>query len=514
LSSLHGYAFLFVEDALKALEEADENLFRVVLESDEKKQVGFEFRRGGLLLYTLAYRATSISAEPSVPGERFRRGASVTQTGDKDLYLTLVYDFCDAFRWEWHTEVLPAAKLPLVIARENIHVLSVSAIERSLAEAIDAAERATPGYIGAVVVDPGNPIAYYVLWSALSHGFDYVQGSLKHWQSHYEPEERWDLTGDNWWNRLGFTSVDWTSPGERSVDLPTLSSAPESLRGSFSRALLETRGKPNLQEKVVDALRQQLGPTSQFTVPVKFEASQLPGAGVPEVEDRKLTAYALNPKHERGKDKALLFDKLLGLGLGDAKHLAAQLRAGLPGAEIDRVEFTPYGVKYCAIIPIQGANGRALPVQTAWEIRPGGHPRLVTCYPAEPGTVVSQTPIERPSLVDTSASTVDWNEIWDRALSAARTAAERAIPTPLVVEDAWYSEGGIGFAWIRVLDARKGFARWLKTTGKGRDGHRSGAYVFAQQTGQSFDRSMAWASAFAEVLRDHGIRCEVEGRYD
>ena len=194
--------------------------------------------------------------------------------------------------------------------------------------------------------------------------------------------------------------------------------------------------------------------------------------------------------------------------------MAAQLRAGLPGAEVDRVEFTPYGVKYCAIIPIHGANGRALPVQTAWEIRPGGHPRLVTCYPAEPGTVVSQTPVERPSLVDTSASTVNWNEIWDRALSAARTAAERAIPTPLVVEDAWYSEGSIGFAWIRVLDARKGFARWLKATGKGRDGHRSGTYVFAQRTGQSFDRSMAWASAFAEVLRDHGIRCEVEGRYD
>jgi len=514
VTALHAYAFLFVEDALGASEEAEETLFRTVVEFDKARATNFEFRRGGLLLYNFAYRTTSVTAEPSLPGARFRKGASTTRKGDKDLYLTLIYDFCDACRWGWHTEVLPAARFPFVIARENIHVLSVSALERTMAEAVDAAERAIPGYIGAVLVDPGNPIMSHVLWRALIHNFDYVNGSLMHWQNFLEPDERWDLTGNRWWNRLGFSSVAWTSPTERSVDIPTLVSGSDSLRGSFSRALLETRARPSLQEKVAEALGQQLGPSSQITMPVKFEASRLPGANIPEVEDRKLTSYALNPKHEKGKSKAVLFDRLLGLRLGDAKHLAAQLRAGLAGAEIDRVEFTPFGVKYCAVIPIKGTNGRAVPVRTAWEIRPGGHPRLVTCYPAEPRTIVSQAPIERPSLVDTSALPIDWNEIWERAVSAARAAAERVIPTPLVVDDAWYAEGGVGSAWVRILDARKGLARWLKVTGKGTDGYKSGTYVFALRTGQSYDRSIAWASAFAEVLRDHGINCEVEGRYD
>jgi hypothetical protein len=400
------------------------------------------------------------------------------------------------------------------MTRHNLHVLSVSALERRLAEAVDAAERARSNYVGAATIDPGNPILTHVLWRLLIHDCDYVQGCLTLWQEYEDTDGRWDLRGDHWWNRLGFTRVCWSAPTERNEEVPTLTSTADSLRGRFSRALLETRAKPSLQQMVVDALRHQTAGLDQSTVPAKFEASFLPGADIPEVEELKLARYALNPGHEKGRHKAALFEMLLGIGVRDWKHLAAQLRSGLAGATIDSVDFTPYGVKYRARIPIEGTNGRVLPVQTVWEIRPGGHPRLVTCYPAEVAAVVTQDPVARPSLVDTRASSVDWSVIWDRAISVARVAAERMIPTPLVVGEVWYADGAIGFAWVRVLDARTGFARWLRTTGNGSDGYKSGSYVFARGVGQSHDRARAWGWAFAAVLCDHGIRCEVGDRYD
>src|ERR1035438_8571899 len=96
--------------------------------------------------------------------------------------------------------------------------------------------------------------------------------------------------------------------------------------------------KPSLQQMVVDALRHQTAGLDQSTVPAKFEASFLPGADIPEVEELKLAGYALNPGHEKGRHKAALFEMLLGIGVRDWKHLAAQLRSGLAGATIDSVD--------------------------------------------------------------------------------------------------------------------------------------------------------------------------------
>ncbi|MBL6431992.1 MAG: hypothetical protein HPM95_16060 [Alphaproteobacteria bacterium] len=69
-------------------------------------------------------------------------------------------------------------------------------------------------------------------------------------------------------------------------------------------------------------------------------------------------------------------------------------------------------------------------------------------------------------------------------------------------------EGMCGFGYVRVLDGRKGFGRWLLRNDHAFRGTKSGATLLFSSDTQSVDRAGEKAKAFAEVLRMNGIDCE------
>jgi hypothetical protein len=94
-------------------------------------------------------------------------------------------------------------------------------------------------------------------------------------------------------------------------------------------------------------------------------------------------------------------------------------------------------------------------------------------------------------------------------------AATETIPTPMRIEGFEISmEGKAGGAAVRVKDARRGFARWVTINGIGRQGCRSGAYIYARSASPSVDRARAYATTFARVLKHNGIACEVDSWLD
>ena len=70
-------------------------------------------------------------------------------------------------------------------------------------------------------------------------------------------------------------------------------------------------------------------------------------------------------------------------------------------------------------------------------------------------------------------------------------------------------DGECGGAYVVVPDARKGFARWLKTTENGSPHHHSGMRFYAERNDQSADRATAYAEGFAKVLRRNRIEASV-----
>jgi hypothetical protein len=109
-----------------------------------------------------------------------------------------------------------------------------------------------------------------------------------------------------------------------------------------------------------------------------------------------------------------------------------------------------------------------------------------------------------------------YEEVYRRAHAAGLAAQDAVMPKPMVVTANFGNSEEIhdviyefGSAYVAVQDARTGFARWLVRSGHGRRAIRGGAIAPAPNVGGSFDKAQASAEAFAAVLRENDIVCDI-----
>ena len=108
---------------------------------------------------------------------------------------------------------------------------------------------------------------------------------------------------------------------------------------------------------------------------------KLPNAPNAVVDLRKLTEYALNIEHERGKHKARLFQAFLGLGVQDAPALREALLDAAHTLEAEDRGSYGRSARYMIEFRMTWKERQAL-VRSVWEVREGeDFPRLVTCLP-------------------------------------------------------------------------------------------------------------------------------------
>jgi len=118
-----------------------------------------------------------------------------------------------------------------------------------------------------------------------------------------------------------------------------------------------------------------------------------------------------------------------------------------------------------------------------------------------------------------------------KADAAGKAAADAKTPTAMIVgeakaifgpgsDDIDYSkptyvvESGVcGFAWVFVK-GNTGFGRWAKSAGIASKGYPTGLNIRVSGYGQSYERKMAYAQAYAAVLQEAGITAYAEGRLD
>ncbi|MBL7805978.1 MAG: hypothetical protein JNL02_19710 [Saprospiraceae bacterium] len=107
---------------------------------------------------------------------------------------------------------------------------------------------------------------------------------------------------------------------------------------------------------------------------------KLPNAEKAVIPAEKLSEYVLNPEHPVGKNKAVLFDMLLGLTAIHADELSTAIRNAVL---VNPAQFTredEYGKRYEVSFDFF-RNGRKCVILTAWIIpKNEGIPRLTTCY--------------------------------------------------------------------------------------------------------------------------------------
>ncbi len=67
-----------------------------------------------------------------------------------------------------------------------------------------------------------------------------------------------------------------------------------------------------------------------------------------------------------------------------------------------------------------------------------------------------------------------------------------------------------GFAWVNFKPASTRFVRWLKKQGMADKAHEGGANLWVSKFGQSHDKKLAYARAFADVIETEVVLAGLE----
>lgn len=106
----------------------------------------------------------------------------------------------------------------------------------------------------------------------------------------------------------------------------------------------------------------------------------LPRADEAYIDPKKLVAYALDRSSEKGRHKAVVFERALGIDKRHWRYLRDEILRLLPLFTVTgtRPAKTPEDVTtWEVLIPVLGTNGRTLRVVTGWRVDTG-RPELTT----------------------------------------------------------------------------------------------------------------------------------------
>ncbi len=98
------------------------------------------------------------------------------------------------------------------------------------------------------------------------------------------------------------------------------------------------------------------------------------------IDDDKFVEYCLNPEHEEGKHKSLVFEKKLGITQGIYFVLKNAILEAIQTENAVFQRETSYGILYRLDFEMAYLDKKAW-VRTGWIFRPNENfPRLTTCF--------------------------------------------------------------------------------------------------------------------------------------
>jgi hypothetical protein len=107
---------------------------------------------------------------------------------------------------------------------------------------------------------------------------------------------------------------------------------------------------------------------------------KLPGGQSAIVDSKKLAGYCLSPDHPRGKHKARVFARVLGIGTENLDELRAALLAAAATEDAQPAASDRFGIRYVIDFELTGPGGTGT-VRSTWILRHGeSTPRLTSCY--------------------------------------------------------------------------------------------------------------------------------------
>jgi len=143
----------------------------------------------------------------------------------------------------------------------------------------------------------------------------------------------------------------------------------------------------------------------------------------------------------------------------------------------------------------------------------GALPSLSSAMPGDRNADVPEA-VDPPILPPGERGDAEWDMLWGWANGAGVRKGKEAVPTPMyIVGFPPEQEGECGSAMVRLHDARRGLALWLKKTGVGDTDIGREVVVYCPIVSQSRDPAIAWAREVIVTLKLNGIDVDLEACY-
>ena len=108
-------------------------------------------------------------------------------------------------------------------------------------------------------------------------------------------------------------------------------------------------------------------------------SERVPNSLLAVTDHNKIQRYALNSNHPRGKEKARVFNSVLGFHYENWDLLSDQIYDKIQTANVSRQEMTEYGERFVVPIRVEGIRNKSMVINTVWQIDNGSNiPRLLT----------------------------------------------------------------------------------------------------------------------------------------
>jgi len=107
---------------------------------------------------------------------------------------------------------------------------------------------------------------------------------------------------------------------------------------------------------------------------------KLPNAEKAIIDDRKIKDYCLNPEHPRGKHKAKVFQRSLGVTSENSLELINQIRNGIMQTDCLKGDLDDHGQRFTVDVEVV-INRKKAVVRTGWILKKNeDQPVFTTCY--------------------------------------------------------------------------------------------------------------------------------------
>ncbi|NTX27047.1 hypothetical protein HT746_07860 [Burkholderia pyrrocinia] len=474
----------------------EQQLLEVLAKNNSTVTYPIRILRGDLLPHSLASRVVAVDIPVR---DATKRSYTHSQTKQVNIrsFATVIGDLCDSLKDGPTTANL--VELADLLGRANIFCLTLNPLSAGGINFLDRHLRQFPPYLGAVALDPGNPL-HIELFSEKLLDCVWIENGLIH-VSRWNTDEGVYEFGLNPELQFRVIEVPWyefqkTAPPRPRLITPTR-------RGAISAQRLHAATAPSHFEQVAAHLTMQTLRSSP-TFPIELKIV-LPAEDQMLIPVAKLIDYALNDRHDTGKHKAKLFSEVMAIGKDEWRFLAYQIRNELDHSRLERIEATQYGIQYRAQMEVVGLNGRIVTLETRWIIRQDEPAQLSTVFVADKAKQRGGV-VEPPPWVPVAVKGEErWNAIVHLALKAGEFAADQCVPMPMKVEGyPVIMEGACGSAYV-CLDGRLAFSRWLRANNYAAKAYPSGIAIRARIDSQSVDRAKAYCEAFVRVLWLNGI---------